>query len=129
MGPFIDTTRADHAEAVVHEAVSNPIRHGEAAVLTVTITVDDVLPIAVTDSGRGIGVDVSGAGLADLVRREAGVGAPGCREAATHGGTALTWRAPLPVTQDCRRFAFRILIRHFRSKATPCRRQSPPATR
>ena len=45
---------ADHAEAVVREAVSNAVRHAEARTLTITVRVEDELLIEVVDDGRGI---------------------------------------------------------------------------
>lgn len=98
VGPLsvIDATLADHAEAVVREAVSNAVRHSGATALTVTVTVDDDLSIDVTDNGRGIGVDVTGSGLTNLRRRAEEVGGSFALSTAGGGGTTLLWRAPLP---------------------------------
>ena len=46
---------ADHAEAVVREAISNAVRHAGARTVSVSVTVDDDLTIGVTDDGVGIG--------------------------------------------------------------------------
>ncbi len=51
---MVDAGLADHAEAVVREAVSNAVRHAHATTLTVTVKVDDDLSIEVVDNGRGI---------------------------------------------------------------------------
>jgi two-component system, NarL family, sensor histidine kinase DevS len=97
-GPLsvVDTTLADHAEAVVREAVSNAVRHAGATAVAVTVTVDDEVAIDVTDNGRGIGAGVTGSGLADLARRAGAVGGTFAVHPRPDGGTAVTWRAPLP---------------------------------
>ena len=43
VGPLsvVDATLADHAEAVVREAVSNAVRHAEAAALAISVAVED----------------------------------------------------------------------------------------
>ncbi|HZE16085.1 MAG TPA: GAF domain-containing protein, partial [Mycobacterium sp.] len=45
---------AEHAEAVVVEALSNAVRHAEAATIAVEVSVTDQLRIEITDDGRGI---------------------------------------------------------------------------
>ena len=59
---MIDAALADHAEAVVREAVSNAVRHANATTLTVTVSVGDDLCIEVIDNGKGIADDVTPAG-------------------------------------------------------------------
>jgi hypothetical protein len=56
IGPLsvVDATLADHAEAVVREAVSNAVRHAHATTLAVTVKVEDELSIEVLDNGRGM---------------------------------------------------------------------------
>jgi two-component system, NarL family, sensor histidine kinase DevS len=97
-GPLsvVDTALADHAEAVVREAVSNAVRHADASTLTVDIAVDDNLCIEVVDNGRGISSDVTGSGLTNLRRRAEEAGGTFVVEARPAGGTKLTWCAPLP---------------------------------
>lgn len=97
-GPLsvIDASLADHAEAVVREAVSNAVRHADCTTLTVAVSVDDDLTIEVHDNGKGIGADVTESGLTNLRRRAADVGGSFSVLAAPSGGTHLTWRAPLP---------------------------------
>ncbi|PPJ33771.1 histidine kinase [Nocardia nova] len=94
---------ADHAEAVVGEAVGNAVRHAAADTLTLDITVDNALTITVEDNGVGFpdAADLTGGGLSDLAHRAHDAGgsfghgpaeAPGPRGP----GTRLTWTAPLP---------------------------------
>lgn len=97
-GPLsvIDANLADHAEAVVREAVSNAVRHAEASTVTVTVNVDDDLSIEVADNGRGIGGDLTGSGLTNLRRRAEDLGGSFSIGPGSDGGTVLRWRAPLP---------------------------------
>nr|WP_194946102.1 GAF domain-containing sensor histidine kinase [Mycolicibacterium malmesburyense] len=97
-GPLsvVDATLADHAEAVVREAVSNAVRHAQARTLTVSVTVGDDLFIEVLDDGRGITGDITGSGLVNLRRRAEDVGGHFAIGAAPAGGTRLRWSAPLP---------------------------------
>ncbi|SUA43606.1 sensor histidine kinase [Nocardia africana] len=94
---------ADHAEAVVAEAVSNAVRHAEADTVALDITVDDVLTITVEDNGIGIptDADLTVSGLSNLAHRACDAGGSFDRGPAEspgpHGpGTRLTWTAPLP---------------------------------
>ena len=98
VGPLsvVDAGLADHAEAVVREAVSNAIRHANATTLTVNVKVDDDLTIEVVDNGRGISGDITGSGLTNLRRRAEDVGGVFTVELGATGGTLLRWYAPLP---------------------------------
>lgn len=98
VGPLsvIDATLADHAEAVVREAVSNTVRHAEATELTVRVTVADDLCIEVADNGRGIDGSVTESGLRNLRTRAEGAGGTCTLEADPGGGTVLRWCAQLP---------------------------------
>jgi signal transduction histidine kinase len=97
VGPLsvIESALADHAEAVVREAVSNAVRHAGAHTLTITVTVDDQLCIEVIDDGCGITGDVTGSGLRNLFDRAQEVDGELTITDATGGGTALRWSAPL----------------------------------
>lgn len=97
VGPLsvVDATLADHAEAVVREAVSNAVRHSGAANLTVTVRVEDDLRIEVTDDGRGMPDDITASGLRNLRARADAVGGQLSVTAAPKGGTVLRWSAPL----------------------------------
>ncbi|MBF6195935.1 MULTISPECIES: sensor histidine kinase [Nocardia] len=101
-GPLsvIDPELADHAEAVVREAVSNAVRHSGADAVTIDITVADDLIIVVEDHGCGLPPDVAPSGLTNLARRAeeaagtftltAGTGPDG-----RAAGTRLCWQVPL----------------------------------
>jgi signal transduction histidine kinase len=98
LGPLsvINAVLADHAEAVVREAVSNAVRHGAASAVTVIVTVEDDLMIEVSDNGQGIGPEVTGSGLINLRRRAEDIGGSFAVGPAAGGGTRLVWCAPLP---------------------------------
>nr|WP_245658915.1 GAF domain-containing sensor histidine kinase [Nocardia nova] len=94
---------ADHAEAVVAEAVSNTVRHADADTLALDVTVDDALTITVEDNGIGIpaDTDLTASGLANLADRARDAGGsfdygPATRPGPRGPGTRITWTAPLP---------------------------------
>jgi signal transduction histidine kinase len=86
---------AEHAVAVLREAVSNAVRHSRADELAVTVSVDDDLVIDVTDNGVGIPDTVASSGLHNLRQRAAAAGGRCTVERAAGGGTRLLWTAPL----------------------------------
>lgn len=98
VGPLsvIEAGLADHAEAVVREAVSNAVRHADAQSLSVTVRVEDELAIEVIDDGRGMPAEVHPSGLINLRRRAYEVGGDFTVDNAEGGGTVLRWSAPLP---------------------------------
>lgn len=98
VGPLsvVDAGLADHAEAVVREAVSNAVRHANATTLTVSVKVEDDLTVEVVDNGRGIPDDITGSGLTNLRQRAQEVGGTLTVDRCPHGGTSLRWSAPLP---------------------------------
>lgn len=97
VGPLsvVDATLADHAEAVVREAVSNAVRHGGAHSVTVNVRVEDELTLEVIDDGSGMPAEVTPSGLRNLRVRAEEVGGRLVIEDAPGGGTALRWSAPL----------------------------------
>lgn len=97
VGPLsvVDATLADHAEAVVREAVSNAVRHGRATTLGVTVSVDDDLCIEVADNGIGFRGDITRSGLANLAHRAEQAGGSFTVDSVPGGGTTLRWSAPL----------------------------------
>jgi two-component system sensor histidine kinase DevS len=97
-GPLsvVDAALADHAEAVVREAVSNVVRHAAARSVTVAVTVDDDLTIGVSDDGVGISEHVTRSGLANLAARAHQCGGRFTIAPRPGGGTRLVWSVPLP---------------------------------
>ncbi len=97
-GPLsvVDATLADHAEAVVREAVSNVVRHSGASSVTVEVSVDDDLTVAVTDDGCGFPSETTPSGLANLAARSRECGGRLDVGPGPSGGTRLVWSAPLP---------------------------------
>jgi signal transduction histidine kinase len=97
-GPLsvIEPVLADHAEAVVREAMSNAVRHGQPTEITVAVSVDNDLRIEVTDNGRGITAAGTESGLANLRARARDCGGDLRVQPAPGGGTILNWWAPLP---------------------------------
>ncbi|RDI43321.1 sensor histidine kinase [Nocardia mexicana] len=93
-GPLsvIDPVLADHAEAVVREAVSNTVRHSGATTVTVTVTVADELTVCIEDDGRGI----TPSGLTNLSHRAEQVGGHFDIAHTDPTGARLIWTAPLP---------------------------------
>lgn len=98
VGPLsvVDAALADHAEAVVREAVSNAVRHGKASTLTVNVVVEDELSIEISDNGCGLPDEITGSGLTNLRLRADDVGGTFSVENSPGGGTVLKWCAPLP---------------------------------
>ncbi|MET0704884.1 MAG: GAF domain-containing sensor histidine kinase [Mycobacterium sp.] len=97
-GPLsvVDAALADHAEAVVREAVSNAVRHAGATTLNVGVTVDDDLSITVIDDGTGFPAAPTRSGLANLASRADECGGRLEVGTAPDGGTRLVWSVPLP---------------------------------
>jgi signal transduction histidine kinase len=84
-----------HALAVVREAVSNAVRHGRAASMTLTVEVDEDLLIEVVDDGVGIPAGVARSGLRNLEDRARECGGELTVDSGPSGGTRLSWRVPL----------------------------------
>jgi two-component system sensor histidine kinase DevS len=98
VGPLsvVEGPLADHAEAVVREAVSNAVRHAQATTLSVRVKVADDLCIEVSDDGRGMPAEFTGSGLTNLWQRAEQAGGEFTIESASAtGGTRLRWSAPL----------------------------------
>ena len=97
-GPLsvVDAGLADHAEAVVREAISNAVRHADAETVTVSVTVDDNLTVTVVDDGVGIGPDITPSGLANLASRAEECGGDLVVAPGASCGTRLDWTVPLP---------------------------------
>ncbi|ANS31337.1 two-component histidine kinase DevS [Rhodococcus opacus] len=86
---------ADHAEAVLREALRNVVHHAHARTVTVTVSVGDNLTLDVTDDGIGIPATVARSGLHNLTARAQQVGGTCTVTPHEPTGTRLTWTAPL----------------------------------
>jgi signal transduction histidine kinase len=87
---------AEHAQAVVVEALSNAVRHAEAATIAVEVSVTDQLRIEITDDGRGIPADNQRhSGLANMAQRAQDLGGHCAITSPPTGGTHIHWSAPL----------------------------------
>ena len=97
IGPLsvVEPVLADHAEAVVREAVSNAVRHAGATALTVTVRVEDDFSVEVLDDGCGMPANVTPSGLTNLRVRAEEVDGQLTITEAPGGGTLLHWWAPL----------------------------------
>lgn len=97
---------ADHAVAVVAEALSNVARHAGARRAEVSVIADDgVLTVTTSDDGVGLRVpdDRGRGGICNLTERAEGLGGTLSVRAKPHPrkGTVLEWRVPLsPPTPD-----------------------------
>jgi signal transduction histidine kinase len=87
---------AEHAEAVVREAVSNVLRHANAAELAITVSLEDNLVIDVSDTGSGLPPAVVRSGLRYLEQRAAEAGGDFRVERRESGGIRLVWTVPVP---------------------------------
>ncbi|MBF6170201.1 GAF domain-containing protein [Nocardia blacklockiae] len=96
-GPLsvVSAELAEHAEAVVREAVGNAVRHAKPSVVDVEIDVADNLTVTVTDDGHGQPPDTARGELADLARRAESGGGEFTAGAAAPRGARLRWSVPL----------------------------------
>lgn len=86
---------AHHAVAVLREAVTNVVRHSDAAAVTVSLVADDALTVVVTDDGLGIPDGIVPSGLRNMADRAVAEGGS-CRVSVpAGGGTRIAWTAPL----------------------------------
>ncbi len=90
---------ADHALAVLGEALSNTARHAHATAAEVDLIVHGQgLTVTVSDNGEGIPQDGRRSGLRNLAKRAESMGGEMTVEAPPEGGTRLRWHVPLPST-------------------------------
>ena len=98
LGPIavVDAELADHAEAVITEAISNTVRHSGASRLMLEITAADELAIDITDNGSGIPPDNQRrSSLANMAYRAQQLGGSCETTTSAEGGTHVRWTAPL----------------------------------
>jgi signal transduction histidine kinase len=80
---------------IVSEALTNVVKHAQAARVEVTVTrVGDVLRIAVTDDGRGGACPEEGTGLRGLEQRAAAVDGTLSIDSPPGGPTTITAELP-----------------------------------
>ena len=103
--PTLTTRRFDRsiegaAYFVASEALANIVKHAEATVVTVDITVEgERLVLRVADNGRGLGDDVvRGSGLTNMADRAAALGGRVTVETSPTGGTTVVAELPLAPT-------------------------------
>ncbi|KIZ16152.1 GAF domain-containing sensor histidine kinase [Streptomyces natalensis] len=88
---------AEHALAVLGEALSNTARHARASAAEVAMVVGDRrLTLTVRDNGVGIARGGRRSGLSNLAKRAESVGGELSVEPLPEGGTRLVWSVPLP---------------------------------
>ncbi|MFG2957650.1 GAF domain-containing protein [Streptomyces sp. NPDC048291] len=91
---------ADHAVAVLSEALTNVARHAHAGRTEVALSTDGrELVVTVRDDGVGIPPDGRRSGLRNMAERAAELGGRlewDCPGGAEDGGTTLVWRVPVP---------------------------------
>jgi signal transduction histidine kinase len=93
---LVDVELADHAEAVITEAISNAVRHSGASRLIIEIAVADELAVDIIDNGRGIAANIPRrSGLANMAHRAEHVGGTCQVTTPAGGGTHVRWTAPL----------------------------------
>lgn len=89
---------AEHAVAVVREALTNVARHARATFVRVSVDVDEHrLDLVVTDDGVGVGSSARRSGRANLLRRAEQLGgrfSVTSPDPATGLGTRLRWTVP-----------------------------------
>jgi signal transduction histidine kinase len=87
---------ADHAVAVLQEALSNVVRHARASRVDVVVDVrDEWLLVQVSDNGVGIRDDGRRSGLANLAARAAALSGTFEVHRGSDRGTILEWRVPV----------------------------------
>ena len=96
-GPLsvVDSHLAEHAEAVVREAIGNAVRDSWATTISVVVSVDDALTIEVTDNGGGPPITLTRNGLQNLEARAKDAGGALTVQSIPDAGVHLMWSAPL----------------------------------
>ncbi|MDN3357973.1 GAF domain-containing protein [Actinomadura sp. DC4] len=97
---LLDTTVSDEIGeqliAVLHEALSNVVRHARAGRVSVAVDAADELVLVVEDDGIGIAPGGRRSGLRNLAARAGDLGGSFATRDREGGGSVLEWRVPLP---------------------------------
>jgi len=83
-----------HLLAVLREALSNVVRHADAASVEVTLRADESIILTVSDDGTGIVDGVRHSGLRNMLERAESLGGTCDVRRQPQGGTVLSWRVP-----------------------------------
>jgi signal transduction histidine kinase len=101
---LLDTTVSDEIGeqliAVLHEALSNVVRHAHAHRVSVLLDAGDALVLVVEDDGTGIAPDGRRSGLRNLADRARNLDGSFETRDREGGGTVLEWRVPLRPSHD-----------------------------
>ncbi|WP_245592685.1 GAF domain-containing protein [Actinomadura rifamycini] len=92
---LVDDEMAEHAVAVLREALANVARHARAAAVRVSVHADEKLTLRVEDDGVGTAGAGRRSGLADLRGRAERCGGTFAVRPRPGGGTEVEWTAPL----------------------------------
>ncbi|WP_233617321.1 GAF domain-containing sensor histidine kinase [Actinomadura sp. WAC 06369] len=92
---LVDDETADHAVAVLREALSNAARHARAGAVQVTVHAGEKLTLRVEDDGVGMTGTERRSGLDNLRGRAERCGGAFAVRPRAGGGTELEWTAPL----------------------------------
>jgi len=99
MEGLVDTAVSDEIGeqllAVLHEALSNVVRHAHARSVRVFVDVGETVVLVVEDDGTGIRPGGRRSGLRNLADRARGLGGSFETHDRDGGGTLLEWRVPL----------------------------------
>lgn len=97
---FVDDTVAQNLLTVLHETLSNVVRHAHATEVDVMIDVAEEVTLTVVDDGEGFPGDPSaGHGLTNLRARAEALGGSFSIEPRTVGGSIVCWRVPLEISE------------------------------
>jgi signal transduction histidine kinase len=98
---LVDTTVNDEIGeqliAVLHEALSNVVRHAHAHRVSVSVHAGEALVLIVEDDGTGIPPGGRRSGLRNLADRAGNLGGSFEIRDREGGGTVLEWRVPLVI--------------------------------
>jgi signal transduction histidine kinase len=101
---LLDTTVRDEIGeqliAVLHEALSNVVRHARAGRVSVAVDAGDALVLVVEDDGIGISPGGRRSGLRNLAARAGNLGGSFETRDRKGGGSVLEWRVPLAASGD-----------------------------